>query len=71
MTHKIVDYESLDWPQIKAIYAEGLRTGYAAFMTRPPSQSDWEATHLPFGRLVAHEGNLIIGWGALTAADST
>jgi L-amino acid N-acyltransferase YncA len=60
-----------DWPAVQAIYAEGLATGLAAFMTDPPSQSKWEAGHLPFGRLVVRDRDTLLGWAALTPVDNT
>ena len=71
MPHEITTYDGSDWPQVRSIYAEGLKTGHAAFMIDPPSQLDWETTHLSVGRLLARDGDTVIGWGALTAADST
>lgn len=54
-----------DWSEVRAIYAEGLATGIAAFMLKPPLWKAWDAGHLPFGRFVArHEGS-IVGWAAL------
>jgi len=60
-----------DWPAVRDIYAEGLATGIAAFMSRPPSQPDWNAAHLPFGRLVARADDTVLGWAALTPVADT
>ena len=38
-----------DWPQVAAIWAEGIATGNATFETEPPSWSDFDATRRPRG----------------------
>ena len=42
-----------DWPEVAAIYAEGIATGNATFETAPPTWERWDASHLPDHRLVA------------------
>ena len=55
-----------DWVQVKAIYAEGLATGLAAFMLAPPIWKDWHADHLKVGRLIArNQTGEVLGWAAL------
>ena len=60
-----------DWPAVQAIYAEGLATGLAAFMTDPPSQLKWDAGHLPFSQLVLRDSDTLLGWSDLTPVDNT
>ena len=55
-----------DWSSVCAIYLEGIRTGHATFETDAPEWSEWDAAHLPFCRLVARNGNMIVGWAALS-----
>jgi len=55
-----------DWGQVRAIYLEGIATGYATFETEAPSWEAWNSSHLPFARLVAHFSNRVIGWAALS-----
>ena len=70
--HRIEPMElAADWPAVQAIYAEGLATGLAAFMTDPPSQLKWDAGHLPFSRLVVRDSDTLLGWAALTPVDNT
>jgi len=55
-----------DWPQVRAIFSEGLATGLAAFMLSPPRWLVWNNGHLNVGRSVAraNDGH-ILGWSAL------
>jgi phosphinothricin acetyltransferase len=54
-----------DWPDVRRIYEEGLRTGVGSFETSLPSWEDWDAGRLPHSRLVARERTLL-GWAALS-----
>ena len=51
---------------MRAIYEEGIATGQATFETEAPSWEQWDSAHLPSGRLVARDGELVLGWGALS-----
>jgi L-amino acid N-acyltransferase YncA/protein-tyrosine-phosphatase len=42
-----------DWPEVAAIYAEGIATGNATFETAPPTWERWDVSHLADHRLVA------------------
>jgi phosphinothricin acetyltransferase len=55
-----------DWPNVSAIYIEGIATGNATFETLAPTWDEWDRAHLPFGRLVARQGRTIAGWAALS-----
>src|SRR5579864_2814975 len=55
-----------DWPEVSAIYREGMATGVATFETTVPSWEEWDAARLPHSRLVAREQS-IVGWAALSA----
>jgi len=55
-----------DWGQVRAIYLEGIATGHATFETAAPLWEAWDAAHLDFARLVARNGNAIVGWAALS-----
>jgi phosphinothricin acetyltransferase len=57
---------SEDWPEIEAIYRAGIATGNATFEIETPAWRDWDARHLPFARLVAREGGVVLGWAALS-----
>lgn len=55
-----------DWPQVAAIYSEGIATGHATFETTAPSFAVWDQSHLSAPRLVARQNELIAGWAALS-----
>lgn len=58
--------EAAVWPAVRAIYAEGIATGNATFETEVPAWAAWDAAHLPHCRLVAREGERVLGWAALS-----
>ncbi|WP_210466252.1 GNAT family N-acetyltransferase [Rufibacter roseolus] len=55
------------YPQVKAIYEQGIATGNATFQTSAPTWETWDAAHLPHSRLVAltYSGE-VAGWAALS-----
>ncbi len=56
-----------DWPEVRAIYLEGIATGNATFETEAPSWDAWDAAHLRPARLTARDaGGRLLGWAALT-----
>jgi L-amino acid N-acyltransferase YncA len=58
------------WPEVRAIYREGIATGNATFETAAPDWARWDATHLPARRLVARELGSTLGWAALSRVSS-
>jgi phosphinothricin acetyltransferase len=56
-----------DWGQVRSIYLEGIATGTATFETDAPDWETWNGNHLSVGRLVARDGDSVIGWAALSA----
>ncbi|MEZ5908908.1 MAG: hypothetical protein R3D31_08935 [Hyphomicrobiaceae bacterium] len=60
-----------DWAAVRAIYAEGLATGLAAFMAAPPRWASWNGKYLANARFVARDARAVIGWAALTLAADT
>jgi phosphinothricin acetyltransferase len=69
-TLTISQIEAHHWPDIKAIYEQGLLTGVATFETESPSWEQWDASHLSICRLVAQEGDQVVGWIALSPVSS-
>jgi phosphinothricin acetyltransferase len=54
------------WPGARAVYLEGVATGDATFETGAPGWEVWDASHLPFARLVALSGGRVAGFAALS-----
>jgi phosphinothricin acetyltransferase len=55
-----------DWEFVRAIYLEGIATGQATFETEAPNWERWDAGHLPLCRLIARNGDGVLGWAALS-----
>jgi L-amino acid N-acyltransferase YncA len=55
-----------DWPQVRAVYLDGLATGHATFESEAPAWDAWDQGHLPHSRLVVYEGATVAGWAALS-----
>lgn len=62
----IRDLRPDDWPTVRAIYDDGIRSGDATFETEAPSWERWDAAH-PALRLVAERERAIVGWAALSS----
>ena len=58
--------QAADWPRVREIYEEGIATGNATFETEPPTWNEWDASHIQACRLVAREGERVLGWAALS-----
>ncbi len=59
-----------DWPQVRAIYLEGIATGSATFETTAPEWEAWDAKHRADCRLVARANGQVIAWVAVTPVSS-
>ena len=59
-----------DWDRVRSIYQEGIATGHATFETEAPAREQWDAAHLKDARLVAREGDAVLGWAALSGVSS-
>jgi phosphinothricin acetyltransferase len=59
-----------DWPEVAAIFAEGIATGDATFETEPPAHDVFAETHHAAHRLVAVEDDRVVGWVALAPTSS-
>jgi L-amino acid N-acyltransferase YncA len=67
-----------DWPAVRDIYLQGIRTGNATFETQAPEWQRWEASHLKSCRFVAvspdradsaraiSSAREVLGWAALS-----
>ncbi|MDB5203482.1 MAG: N-acetyltransferase [Ferruginibacter sp.] len=67
---KIVSIQPVHYPQIAAIYLQGIATGHATFQTSAPTWSDWDSSHLKHSRVAAFIGNDLAGWAALSPVSS-
>jgi len=66
---EIRDLGPEDWPEVAAIYEDGIATGNATFETRTPSWEAWDTAHSAV-RLVAAVGDDVVGWAALAPVSS-
>jgi L-amino acid N-acyltransferase YncA len=55
-----------DWPEVTAIYEQGIAGRNATFETAAPDWSEWDRSHLEGHRLVALEDGRVVGWAALS-----
>ena len=63
---EIRDLRPLDWPEVAAIYADGIATGNATFEAGVPAWETWDAAHFEL-RVVAELDGEVAGWAALSA----
>lgn len=55
------------WPAVERIYAAGIATGHATFESAAPSWALFDTGKLPDHRLVALDGEEVMGWVAASA----
>jgi len=58
--------EAADYPQVAAIYLQGIATGVATFQTTAADWEDWDKSHLAICRIAAFEEGQMMGWAALS-----
>lgn len=58
-----------DWPVVRTVYEQGIRSGDATFETEAPSWEQWDAAHTAL-RIVAERDGAVLGWGALSPVSS-
>ena len=59
-----------DWPQVEQIYREGIDAGNATFEAEPPTWEAFDAGKVRDPRLVAVEGDEVVGWAAASPVSS-
>ena len=60
-----------DWPEVRAIYAEGIATGNATFEAAPPEWAEFDGGKMSHPRLVAEDGRgAVLGWAVLSPVSS-
>lgn len=70
MSFEIKRLTKRHWPQVRAIYLEGIATGLATFETDVPSWERWSDGHLSCCRLIIGEKETVKGWAALSRVSS-
>jgi L-amino acid N-acyltransferase YncA len=55
-----------DWEAVRSIYQDGIATGNATVETHAPDWESWNSNHRPDCRLVARDGDEVVGWAALS-----
>lgn len=67
----ITDMAVADWPQVAAIYRQGIETGHATFASQPPATwEEWRKNKIIGCSLVTKEDHEILGWAALSPASN-
>ena len=66
MDFTIEDMNANDWDQVAAIYREGIQTKIATFQEDVPGWEQWDRGHSRDCRIVARDGDTVLGWAALT-----
>ena len=66
----IEDMGARDWEAVIKIYQDGIATGNATVETEAPPWERWNDNHRPDCRLVAKDGDLVVGWAALSPVSS-
>jgi L-amino acid N-acyltransferase YncA len=66
MTYHITPMQPADWDTVREIYREGIATGQATFETQLPDWEKWDRSHRQDCRLIARQGDQILGWAALS-----
>lgn len=64
---KIVPLTKKHYPEVAAIYEEGMATGIATFETAVPQWDAWDTKFLPHCRFTAMVEEKVAGWCALSA----
>lgn len=69
-TCEIIPMTEKHWDVAREIFRQGIATGNATFETSVPDWKEWDERHLPTCRLVAHRGDKVLGWAALSRVSS-
>lgn len=59
-----------DYPFVRDIYIQGIKTKNATFETGAPDWEYWNKSKLPYCRLAAVLNDEVIGWAALSSTSS-
>ncbi|WP_336686988.1 N-acetyltransferase family protein [Chryseobacterium bernardetii] len=67
---KIISINKEHYPDISKIYQEGIDTGISTFETNVPSWESWNESKLLHSRIIAVQGDTVLGWAALSKVSS-
>ena len=70
MEFTVREMVAADWEEVRRIYLEGIAGGNATFESEAPSWERWDAGHVRSCRLVAANGERILGWAAASPTSS-
>ncbi|URZ09192.1 GNAT family N-acetyltransferase [Clostridium felsineum] len=70
MDYNIREMKAEDWEAVAKIYSEGIDTGKATFQSELPNFEEWDKGHMKNCRIVACDGENILGWAALSPTSS-
>lgn len=70
MDYSIREMKPEDWDSVAKIYKEGIDTGKSTFQVEIPNFEEWDNSHMKICRLVAYDGDSILGWAALSPTSS-
>ncbi|MFF2296493.1 GNAT family N-acetyltransferase [Arthrobacter sp. NPDC058127] len=59
-----------DWPEVRAIFTEGIETGQATFEAAAPEWEQFNGSRLPDHRFVAVASGRVVGWTAVSAVST-
>jgi len=62
----IAPLDARHWEAVRTVFQDGIEAGFATFEVSPPDWAGWDAAHRPDCRLVALDGETVIGWAALS-----
>ncbi|GHC59550.1 GNAT family N-acetyltransferase [Ulvibacter litoralis] len=54
-----------NYKQVSDIYRSGIKTENATFEVNVPSFEAWDQKYLPFGRIIIHKDEIVLGWASL------
>jgi len=63
---EIRQFTQADYSAVENIYQQGIDTGDATFQDKAKTWREWDSSMLSSCRLVAVEGNTVVGWAALS-----
>lgn len=64
---KIRKFKKEDFRAVKEIYQQGIDTGHATFQAKAKEWQEWDRSVLDICRLVAVDGETVVGWAALSS----